>query len=270
MNRLLRPLLIPLATFSAATTLSLSPSAPLPQCSSVPTPTSLISSVKRSTLAPVPDETTAAIAATLPAVVNLTIQVQSYTRKYRDYSAGSGFIITPTGLVVTNAHVVAVAGTPNPRIYATLSDGRKIPATVHSLDKLSDIALVQLAVDPYANYPTCTLGTSSSLQSGTPVIALGSPLHLQNTCTAGIVSSPARHSSEIGLNTPAEFIQTDASVNQGNSGGPLINLRSEVIGVCTMTAQNVDGISFAIPIDAAWEVRPCEQVGDRAMSEREA
>lgn len=150
----------------------------------------------------------------------------------------------------------------------TLTDGRKFPARVHSMDVQSDLALLELISPPPEPLPTAKVGTSSVLRPGEWVVALGSPLHLQNTVTAGIVSSTARTGSEIGLQAKShEFIQTDAAINSGNSGGPLVNLDGEVIGINTakLGGGNVSGISFAIPIDTAWQVIKQLRVNKRVV-----
>jgi len=142
------------------------------------------------------------------------------------------------------------------KVLVTAMNGKKRTGNIHSLDAASDIALVQLDND-YAGekYPTVALGTSGKVRNGEFVIALGSPMQLQNSCSFGIVSATARHASELGFtNNRAEFIQTDAAINAGNSGGPLINLHGQVIGINSMKAKGADGISFAIPIDTAAQV----------------
>lgn len=166
-------------------------------------------------------------------------------------SAGSGFIISKDGYIVTNAHVVSSSGDGN--VVITLKDGRKKPGRVHSLDTQSDIAIVKID-DTYIDHPLPTIpfGVSSKVRAGEFVVAIGSPMQLQNSASVGIVSATARHASELGLsNNRAEYIQTDAAINVGNSGGPLVNLDGEVIGINTMKVKNVDGISLAIPIDIA-------------------
>jgi len=123
------------------------------------------------------------------------------------------------------------------------------------MDEVSDIALIKLDMRPGDDLPVAALGSSASLRAGEFVVALGSPLMLQGTVTCGIVSCLARHSSELGMGKNlAEYIQTDASINQGNSGGPLVNVEGEVVGICVMKAGHADGISFAIPIDTAQTV----------------
>jgi len=173
-------------------------------------------------------------------VVNIICPVQGMMMS--GVSSGSGFIIDSDGYVAADGQVVV-----------TLWDGRKFEGKVHSVDRLSDIALVKINKPTFdEDLPVATLGTSGSLRAGEFVVALGSPLFLQNSVTFGIVSAPARHGSELGMDkNRTEFIQTDASINVGNSGGPLVNLDGEVIGINTMKAQGTDGISFAIPIDLA-------------------
>jgi HtrA serine peptidase 2 len=127
---------------------------------------------------------------------------------------------------------------------------------VHSSDPLSDVAILQIdAGDSPREWPTVALGTSSEVRAGEWVCALGSPFSLQNSVSAGIVSAVARHSSELGFpQKGGEYIQTDAAINAGNSGGPLVNLDGQVIGINTMKVDGSVGISFAIPIDTAAQV----------------
>lgn len=193
-----------------------------------------------------------AIDSVAPAVVNIICSVEGYL--VSGVSSGSGFIITEDGFVVTNAHVVA--SSRDGKVLVTTMNGKKRTGAIHSIDTASDIALVKLDSNfDGERFPTASLGASGSVRTGEFVIALGSPLQLQNSASFGIVSATARHASELGLaNSRSEYIQTDSAINVGNSGGPLINLNGEVIGINTMKVRGTDGISFAIPIDTAAQV----------------
>jgi serine protease Do len=151
---------------------------------------------------------------------------------------GAGFIVDPEGLVVTNQHVIANAD----RIRVKLYDGRTQAATVVGADNATDLALLKIAVN---DLTPLRLGDSDALRVGDSVIAIGNPLEYERSVTAGIVSALGRKVYEA---EPSEsFIQTDAAINRGNSGGPLLNKRGEVIGVNTVIRSDGRGISFAVP-----------------------
>jgi serine protease Do len=158
---------------------------------------------------------------------------------------GSGFIISDDGFVLTNAHVVEGAD----EVVVTLTDRREFKAKVLGSDARSDVAL--LKVDG-RNLPSVRIGDSSKIRVGEWVIAIGSPFNLENTVTAGIISAKARDTGEY-----LPLIQSDVAVNPGNSGGPLINMRGEVIGINSQIATlsgGYNGISFAVPIDEVMRV----------------
>ena len=161
---------------------------------------------------------------------------------------GSGFIISQDGYVLTNAHVVAGDG----EVTVRLADAkREFKARVIGADERTDIALLKIDA---SGLPTVKLGKSDKLQPGEWVAAIGSPFGFENTITAGIVSATGR---SLPAETYVPFIQTDVAVNPGNSGGPLINLAGEVVGVNSMIYSQTGGymgVSFAIPIEVALEV----------------
>jgi serine protease Do len=158
---------------------------------------------------------------------------------------GSGFILSSDGYVMTNAHVIDDADT----IYVTLTDKREFKAKLIGVDDRTDVAVVKINA---ANLPAVTVGDSNKVRVGEWVLAIGSPFGLQNTVTAGIVSAKGRDTGDY-----LPFIQTDVAVNPGNSGGPLINMQGEVIGINSQIYSRTGGfmgISFAIPIDEAMRV----------------
>ncbi|XP_074760255.1 serine protease HTRA2, mitochondrial isoform X1 [Athene noctua] len=205
---------------------------------------------------------------TAPALVYVEI-VGRHPFSGRDVpiSNGSGFLVSPDGLIVTNAHVVA----NRRRVRVKLASGEQYDAVVQDVDQVADIATIKIkpkvglvvtenlpcppapSAHPHPPLfqhplPTLPLGRSSEVRQGEFVVAMGSPFALQNTITSGIVSSAQRGSRELGLAaSDMEYIQTDAAIDFGNSGGPLVNLDGEVIGVNTMKVTS--GISFAIPSD---------------------
>ncbi|XP_036790216.1 serine protease HTRA3-like [Oncorhynchus mykiss] len=184
-----------------------------------------------------------------PAVVHIELFLRHpLFGRHVPLSSGSGFIISHSGLIVTNAHVVTAAATVTgrPQLRVQLHDGGAYEATVRDVDRKSDIATIK--VNPQKKLPVLSLGRSSDLRPGEFVVAIGSPFALQNTVTTGIVSTAQRDGKELGIrDSDIDYIQTDAIINYGNSGGPLVNLDGEVIGINTLKV--TAGISFAIPSD---------------------
>ncbi|MFM1899969.1 MAG: PDZ domain-containing protein [Synechococcaceae bacterium WB9_4xC_028] len=157
---------------------------------------------------------------------------------------GSGFITRSDGLIFTNAHVVEGAD----QVSVTLPDGRSYSGKVLGGDPLTDVAVVKVVAE---KLPVAPLGNSDDLKPGEWAIAIGNPLGLNNTVTAGIISAVER-TNAVGAGQRVPYIQTDAAVNPGNSGGPLINASGQVIGINTAIRQAPGaGLSFAIPINLA-------------------
>ena len=169
-------------------------------------------------------------------------------KEFENKGLGSGFIISQDGYVLTNAHVVAEAD----EVVVKLTDKREFKAKVLGADKRTDVALLKIEA---SGLPVAKLGDPNKLRVGEWVIAIGSPFGLDNTVTAGIVSAKGR---ALPQENYVPFIQTDAAVNPGNSGGPLFNMRGEVVGINSQIYSRSGGymgLSFAIPIDIALEVK---------------
>ena len=225
--------------------------------------TSALSSSTATTVSSTTNTDVSAVAAkVLPSVV----QVNVTTRQ--DEAIGSGVILTSDGKILTNAHVVSGAAGD---VTVALSDGTQYQATVLGADTTADIAVLQ--AQGASGLTAATLGDSSKLQVGEQVVAIGSPGGLQNTVTSGIVSALNRALSDIsggeqdtpfgqtastaGARPSYTAIQTDASINQGNSGGPLVDMTGKVIGINSAlyspssTSTGSVGIGFAIPVNDA-------------------
>lgn len=168
-------------------------------------------------------------------------------RRFVEQSQGSGVIVDPRGYILTNHHVVGNAD----KILVKLSDGRSVPGELVGSSPESDVAVVRIEADRITVAP---MGDSDDCMVGEWVLAIGSPFGLESTVTSGIISAKGR--SGVRIAEYEDFIQTDAAINAGNSGGPLLNLKGEVIGINTAIlsgsgAGGFDGIGFAIPINIA-------------------
>ncbi|KAG4913919.1 hypothetical protein JHK86_054352 [Glycine max] len=191
-----------------------------------------------------------------PAVVNIAIP-QDFFGITSGKSIGSGTIINKDGTILTAAHVVVdflgTRGSSKGKIEVTLQDGRTFEGKVINADLHSDVAI--LKINSETPLPEAKFGSSSRLRPGDWVIAMGCPLSLQNTVTAGIVSCVDRKSSDLGFSgMPREYLQTDCAINMGNSGGPLVNMDGEIIGVNIMKVAAADGLSFSVPIDSVCKI----------------
>ncbi|OVA14846.1 PDZ domain [Macleaya cordata] len=202
------------------------------------------------------DSIATAAASVGPAVVNISVS-QGFHGMTLGKSIGSGTIIDSDGTILTCAHVVvdfqSTRTASKGKVDVTLQDGRTFEGTVVNADFHSDIAVVK--IKSKTPLPTAKLGSSCKLRPGDWVVAMGCPLSLQNTITAGIVSCVDRKSSDLGLGgMRREYLQTDCAINEGNSGGPLVNLDGEVVGVNIMKILAADGLSFAVPIDSVSKI----------------
>jgi serine protease Do len=169
-------------------------------------------------------------------------------RQYENKSLGSGFVISPDGYILTNAHVVEAAD----EITVTLTDKREFRAKVIGADKRTDVALIKIEA---TGLPKVIIGDPAKVRVGEWVLAIGSPFGFENSATAGIVSAKGRSLPQENF---VPFIQTDVAINPGNSGGPLFNMKGEVIGINSQIYSRSGGymgLSFAIPIDVAMEIQ---------------
>ncbi len=208
---------------------------------------------ERSEMAPsVPEEDAVLLDAYSTAVAHIAdtvgpavLRVDTRRKAARGGGTGSGFVLSPDGLIVTNAHVVAGAH----EVRLADAEGRTTDAQLLGVDPDTDIALIR--ANAARDLPTTRLGDSKAVRRGQLVVAIGNPLGFESTVTAGVVSALGRSIRATTGRTIEDVIQTDAALNPGNSGGPLVSSRGEVVGVNTAIIPHAQGICFAVAANTA-------------------
>lgn len=168
------------------------------------------------------------------------------------HSLGSGFVIDTAGYILTNAHVVAKAD----KIRVRLRGGADVAGKLVGQDKRTDVALLKIEVPMDVRLKPARLGSSKQLQPGEWVVAMGDPFGMGTTVSAGVVSTKERHGGPLGQQGYWAYIQTDAAITPGNSGGPLVNVIGEVVGIATAVDPDTHGLGFAVPIDLVQKILP--------------
>jgi S1-C subfamily serine protease len=182
-----------------------------------------------------------------PAVVGIRVKMKAAARRVAAEGAGSGVIVAPDGFILTNNHVVEGAGD----LSVSLTEGNEFSAYIVGTDPATDLAVIRVGA---AGIPIAQFGNSDTLCTGQLVIAIGNPLGFQNTVSTGVISALGRSLRSQSGRLIENVIQTDVSLNPGNSGGPLVDSRGRVIGINTAMISMAQGISFAVPVNTAWWV----------------
>jgi len=195
---------------------------------------------------------TGAVELVAPAVVKIDVSSRDTAGRERGAGSGSGFVFSAEGLILTNAHVVGGARTAG-ALTVVLPDGRTCGGTTIGADEDTDLAVVKISA---SGLTALRLGSAHTLRQGQLVVALGNPFGFQHTVTAGVVSATGRSLRSRTGRLMNGLIQTDAALNPGNSGGPLVDTRGDVVGINTAVIVPAQGISFAVSADTARLVIP--------------